>query len=608
MNNVPNSHPVTHWVQLLTIFLVPGALQGLAFYWISAQGIGDSALDWRAFTLWFLAIAPTCVFLISVPSDRWRSLVVSVLLGLLLSALLFTDARDSVGSGPGDSVPQRVVMIGIVCSSIVVFVSLPFYRTVWQRGFPFKYYASLFEFAWNQTVCVLIGLAFTGVVAALMALSVSLFKAVGVRLESIVFATPLLGAWLGAAFATAIGVTRQSDAIVLGTRVLILALLRVLIPVMLPISVAFIVLVGVVGVDQLDTGLSIALIVIAAAIVGIILCSARIGDATEKLTGLQQILTRGMAVVVLPLSLLAAHALWFRITEHGWTGTRVLAAVIIVLCVLYGLGYMLAAIRQPRTVIPTVNIGMAGICALVAVLLMTPLLDPDRLGVRDQMARFYSGRTTAEELDLRYLKFSSGQVGLDALQALSMRAEANEAPLRGRFEELSGVDYYADPPSAEQWEDAEEGRAVARALEAGTLRVLREEATGWSPAGDAVMMFGSLEGQFSPWSLFEFHMFCLTQGLECAYLATLRHNAIVAIRVGDASLLMYRVPDARVSGMKHDPQLLTELNAAKGLTPETLDAWFAALDRGEVTVEMVQVPAIAIGNFQVLQDDPIRLP
>ncbi len=607
MNTVTDHQPVTHWVQLLTHFLIPGALQGLAFYSIAAS-IDANVLNWPGFALWFLAIAPTCVYLITVPNDRWRSIAVSVVLGIVLSALLLTDARDSVGASTEIWVSERVVFTGIVCALSVIFVLLPFYRTRWQRRKPVTHYATLFELAWNQTVCVVIGLAFTALVAALMGLSVALFSTVGVQLSSLVFQTPLVGVWAGAAFATAIGVTRQSDTIVLGTRALILALLWVLIVVMLPVSAVFVVLVAVLGIENLDTGVSIALTVTAAAVIAVALCSARIGDGEEPLTLFQQVLTRGMAAMVLPLALLAAYALWIRITEHGWTGERVLAAVTVALCVLYGLGYFWAAVRQPRTVIPKVNLVMAGICTVVALVLLTPLLDPDRIGVADQMVRFNDGRTTADELDLGYLKFDSGRMGREALALIATRAEASEAPLNARLAELAEANSRYD--LANHGRGSLETTELVNALEGGTLRLLRQNESGWS-AGSADLGKSELsENRLLSRRLYEFSDFCLSEGRDCAYLMGLDDSVTAVVRTAPDSLVFYRLAGAAWVGEPADAffEHLARIDSRYGLLPEEIDGWFAALDKLEVPIEAVQVPALIIGPLRVLQDEPVLKP
>jgi len=358
MNANPSNQPLTHWTQLLILFLLPGILQGIAFYTV-LDSTRSILLGWQLFAVWFLVIAPTCIFLISVPQDRWRSVGVAVVLAAMLSGLFFLDANDALGKHPDPMRPGSLIAVAIICSMIVIFSVLPFYSTRWQRGQSFSDYPSLFEFAWNQTVCVLVGLAFIGLVAALVALTVALFNTIGIVLNKWLFDTALLGAWVGGAFATAIGLTRQSDTVVLGTRVLLLALLRILLPVMLPICIVFVVLVSVVGVVKVDTGMSIALLMGVAAATAISLVSSRIGDADEKLSGFQQILIRGMALIILPLALLAVHALWFRVEQHGWTGHRVLSAVVVSLCVKYGAGYLLAAVRSPFVWIPFVNRWMA---------------------------------------------------------------------------------------------------------------------------------------------------------------------------------------------------------------------------------------------------------
>src|SRR5690606_4627937 len=48
----------------------------------------------------------------------------------------------------------------------------------------------------------------------------------------------------------------------------------------------------------------------------------------------------------------------------------------------------------------------------------SPLLDPHRIAVGDQIARWRDGRTAAEGLDLDYLRFDSGRRGYRAAVSL----------------------------------------------------------------------------------------------------------------------------------------------------------------------------------------------
>ncbi|EHN76789.1 hypothetical protein SMCF_3695, partial [Streptomyces coelicoflavus ZG0656] len=61
----------------------------------------------------------------------------------------------------------------------------------------------------------------------------------------------------------------------------------------------------------------------------------------------------------------------------------------------------------------------AGVLAVAAVLaLFSPLLDPARLSVADQVARLERGAVKPQDFDFDFLRFDSGKAGLAALDRL----------------------------------------------------------------------------------------------------------------------------------------------------------------------------------------------
>jgi hypothetical protein len=53
--------------------------------------------------------------------------------------------------------------------------------------------------------------------------------------------------------------------------------------------------------------------------------------------------------------------------------------------------------------------------------LFSPLADPARLSVNDQMARIEAGKVTADKVDYRFLRFESERYGIEALKALKKK-------------------------------------------------------------------------------------------------------------------------------------------------------------------------------------------
>jgi hypothetical protein len=61
--------------------------------------------------------------------------------------------------------------------------------------------------------------------------------------------------------------------------------------------------------------------------------------------------------------------------------------------------------------------------------LFSPIADPARLSVADQVARLRSGRVPVESFDFAYLRFDGARYGREALETLKSAASGERAPL-----------------------------------------------------------------------------------------------------------------------------------------------------------------------------------
>jgi hypothetical protein len=101
--------------------------------------------------------------------------------------------------------------------------------------------------------------------------------------------------------------------------------------------------------------------------------------------------------------------------------------------VLFESGY--SVVKSPAAVRPgawmkaleATNIAMAFVVVAVLVALFTPLADPRRLSVNDQVARLESGKVKVEAFDYEFLRFGAGRYGKDALGRLKASPNAEIA-------------------------------------------------------------------------------------------------------------------------------------------------------------------------------------
>jgi hypothetical protein len=131
-----------------------------------------------------------------------------------------------------------------------------------------------------------------------------------------------------------------------------------------------------------------------------------------------------MALVLPVLAGLALWAIWLRVADRGWSPDRVFVVLVAGIGVAYGLIYAQAVLRGGGWMgrVRQGNIYMALAEIATAALWLTPVLNAERISARDQLARFTSGETSVETLDLSALR-SWGKPGAAVLAELEARAK-----------------------------------------------------------------------------------------------------------------------------------------------------------------------------------------
>src|SRR5262249_27520700 len=135
------------------------------------------------------------------------------------------------------------------------------------------------------------------------------------------------------------------------------------------------------------------------------------------------------SILLIPLIALAGYGLWLRLQQYGWTGQRVTAAACIAVGACYATGYATAVARSGMTLrlLETTNVVAAFAILGALFALFTPLADPVRISVADQVRRLESGRTPVDQFDFAFLRFHSGRYGLSALEELKRKTDGPEA-------------------------------------------------------------------------------------------------------------------------------------------------------------------------------------
>jgi len=578
-------------------FLLPGLIQGAALYgileWIDNNEFGT----WLLALLWFFVVAPVAHHLIATEAHRRSSITMAVVLGALFALLAWGMVSRYGGSEVSATSSAYPILLAVYCSAVVTIVALPFYRTRMQRQRAWNDYSTLFEFSWNQTVSVAVGAGFMLVVFAVLGLTIALFGVLGIDLENILWRREVLIPVAGGAFGLGIGITRTRHTIVHGTRYLLISLLRALLPVHVLITGGFVLMVALQGLVAIDTDVSVTFVLLLAVALALTLCSAAVGDTENPDGRVLGWLCRAQSILVLSMSLLAAWALWQRIAQHGLTQERLLAVILVAVFVLYGVAYAASAFlpRQARA-LQQANIVMALLTMIVAVLLMTPLLDLPRIAANKQIARLNSGELLPEEIDLGWLQFGAGRAGVEALDRLRELPLAKTAVMRTRLAELDS--------SEDRWayQDLLRGVERAKAKNTNSVHIIRTTAGDTASDRAADSLFNELA--FLP--LFEEQ--CIEQTRGCAIvetdvLKTGSREYLVAIRGQEEEVWLDWFVESHDSGwLRYKGGMLWDaFPSATVASSVEIDTFFQQLiEEGKPAMGSVTLPALLIGDQRLV--------
>lgn len=294
-------------------------------------------------------------------------------------------------------------------------------------------YASYFENAWKLAVQLLFAAVFAGAFWLVMGLGVGLFMMLKIRLLFDLIRHDWF--WLPATTLVVAGGLHLTDVrpgIVNGIRNLLLTMLSWLLPLLTVIVAAFLIAVPLAGFELLwKTRFATALLLGACAVLVVLINTAfQDGAADKPAHRLLQQAARLACVLLLPMVLIATYALNLRVGQYGWSPDRIFAAAGIGVAFAYAAGYLWAMVEPllrrngewlPR--IASVNLYASLLTVALGLAILSPLADPARLSVNNQLARLASGKTPATQFDFRFLRFDAARYGKAALDQLAADAD-----------------------------------------------------------------------------------------------------------------------------------------------------------------------------------------
>ncbi|EOW6734743.1 DUF4153 domain-containing protein [Cronobacter dublinensis] len=338
---------------------------------------------------------------------------------LLLVGLMAAWMRWSI-AGVNELDSDEMVVSWYFSLAATLFIVMPWLQRDSADGAPVSRCLTL----WNNGVALLLALALVGVFWGVLLLWAKLFSAVNIYFFEVLFFDTPLFAWV---MVTVSGVvclllcrsqTRITEALI---RFLTLVASGLL-PLAALIALLFLVTLAFVGLDGLAARTSCTGLLNVLALV--LLTLASLADAPWRSAppphkALRLLNNAGLILTPL-FAALAAWSLWLRVQQYGWTPSRVYAALITASVLCWAVSAALRVARRAKTGEQGNDMGGRVVMLFSFALLVlshSPVLDPWRISVESQMARYEHGAQKADYLSL-YMLQHAGRRGQAALNTL----------------------------------------------------------------------------------------------------------------------------------------------------------------------------------------------
>ena len=410
-------------VPLGVIRLAIGLFQGLAVYglhraWdLKVWPAREPGLFWA---LALLAIMVPLLVLGSLGQLRRVTLIVCTLAGsaMLTALALYGVWRQVEGPGP-TTLPVQVWL----AAAGALFIGHHLLAAADQERRWIATYRFYFDTAWKSGIQLALAVAFVGVFWAVLHLGAALFAVIKITAFREVIAKDWFAIPATAVvFAGAVQLTDVRVALTRGIRTVALTLLSWLMPLMALIAGAFLAALPFTGLKLLWATHSATSILLGAAAALIVLINAAYqdGDADRRPNVVLRWAGRLATLVLVPMVGLAAYGLFLRVGQYGWTPDRIIASACALVAAGHAIGYVIAAVMPGPWMkrLELTNVAMAFVSMAVIIALFTPIADPARISVADQVRRLESGRISPDAFDFEFLRSKAGRFGAAALERL----------------------------------------------------------------------------------------------------------------------------------------------------------------------------------------------
>lgn len=421
MDNVELSRP-TRWGMIAT-----GLIQGLVCYlllnWLTPHNNGWLFYGAPA----TVALSSTLLFaVVSFKQKRlwcWLALVFIAVLGMGGWLKWQSEGLDSW-------LQHRVFENYSGYLLLMAMLSLPWIQQNLNPRPAITRYARFYDLAWHNVLTLLVIVVANGLTWLVLLLWGELFKLVGIRFFKDLFFDAECFVYVATGLITALAVilARTQSRLISSIQKLFTLIATGLLPLVALLTLLFIVTLPFTGLSAISRHVSAAGLLSTLAFL-LLLLMAIVRDPQKTslpYVGVLRCLIKTALLIAPVYVLISAWALWLRVNQYGWTPDRINGVLMVMVLLVWSLGYFISIVRQkgrnPLVVQGKVNLAVSLLGLLFMALLNTPVLDSWRISVNSHMARYHSGKISADQVTV-YLLYSTGRYGREAMESLKNDAE-----------------------------------------------------------------------------------------------------------------------------------------------------------------------------------------
>lgn len=307
----------------------------------------------------------------------------------------------------------------------MALLALPWLQYRLHEGKGIPSYSYFYNQLWHNALTVFVFIVLQGLVWLVLLLWSSLFRLVGIYFFKTLFFDSEWFLYITTGLITALAVilARTQPRLITAIQKLLTLIATGLLPLVSVLALLFIVTLPFTGLEMISERISAAALLSTLALILLLLMA--IVREPQKSSLPYPIALRCVikaSLLIAPVFvLLAGWALWLRIHPYGWTPERLYGALIVLVLLIWSVGYVASIVRRgcnPLLLQGKVILALSLFIFTILLLLSSPVLDVQRISVNSHMARYQSGKITADQVSL-YMLQRNGRAGREALEKLA---------------------------------------------------------------------------------------------------------------------------------------------------------------------------------------------